>query len=111
MPRSLEEKHNKKFRFTITTNGLLLDEDKRRGEAVFAAQVAVVRNVQAHRLYRRFYGHFCILAVFVGAEKYPVPIKLVNFFVTFLKLFARIFGKRFCNSFGELIFRSWRGIP
>ena len=28
--RSLEEKHNKKFRFTITTNGLLLDEDKRK---------------------------------------------------------------------------------
>lgn len=26
--RSLEEKYNKKFRFTITTNGLLLDEDK-----------------------------------------------------------------------------------
>jgi len=26
--RSLEEKHNKNFRFTITTNGLLLDEDK-----------------------------------------------------------------------------------
>ena len=28
--RSLEEKYNKKFRFTITTNGLLLDEDKRK---------------------------------------------------------------------------------
>ena len=28
--RSLEKKYNKKFRFTITTNGLLLDEDKRR---------------------------------------------------------------------------------
>ena len=27
--RSLEEKFDKKFRFTITTNGLLLDEDKR----------------------------------------------------------------------------------
>lgn len=26
--RSLEEKHNKKFRFTITTNGVLLDQDK-----------------------------------------------------------------------------------
>ncbi|MDD2493817.1 MAG: thioether cross-link-forming SCIFF peptide maturase [Tissierellia bacterium] len=26
--RSLEEKHNKKFRFTITTNGVLLDDDK-----------------------------------------------------------------------------------
>lgn len=26
--RSLEEKHNKKFRFTITTNGLLLTDDK-----------------------------------------------------------------------------------
>ncbi len=26
--RSLEDKHNKKFRFTITTNGLLLDKDK-----------------------------------------------------------------------------------
>ena len=26
--RSLEEKHNKNFRFTITTNGLLLDDDK-----------------------------------------------------------------------------------
>ncbi len=26
--RSLEEKHGKKFRFTITTNGLLLDEEK-----------------------------------------------------------------------------------
>lgn len=26
--RSLEERHNKKFRFTITTNGLLLDADK-----------------------------------------------------------------------------------
>ncbi len=26
--RSLEEKHGKKFRFTITTNGLLLDADK-----------------------------------------------------------------------------------
>ena len=26
--RSLEEKHNKKFRFTVTTNGLLLDDDK-----------------------------------------------------------------------------------
>lgn len=26
--RSLEEKHNKHFRFTITTNGLLLDDDK-----------------------------------------------------------------------------------
>lgn len=28
--RSIEEQHGKKFRFTITTNGLLLDEDKRR---------------------------------------------------------------------------------
>lgn len=28
--RSLEEKYNKKFHFTITTNGLLLDEDKRK---------------------------------------------------------------------------------
>lgn len=28
--RSLEEKYNKKFRFTITTNGLLLDEGKRK---------------------------------------------------------------------------------
>ena len=28
--RSLEKKYNKKFRFTITTNGLLLDEDKRK---------------------------------------------------------------------------------
>ena len=28
--RSLEEKYNKKVRFTITTNGLLLDEDKRK---------------------------------------------------------------------------------
>ena len=28
--RSLEEKYNKKFRFTITTNGLLLDEDTRK---------------------------------------------------------------------------------
>ena len=28
--RSLEEKYNKKFRFTITTNGLLLDENKRK---------------------------------------------------------------------------------
>lgn len=28
--RSLEKEHNKKFRFTITTNGVLLDEDKRR---------------------------------------------------------------------------------
>ena len=28
--RSLEEKAGKKFRFTITTNGLLLDEDKRK---------------------------------------------------------------------------------
>ena len=28
--RSLEEKYNKKFRFTITTNGLLLDADKRK---------------------------------------------------------------------------------
>lgn len=28
--RSIEQKHNKKFRFTITTNGVLLDEDKRR---------------------------------------------------------------------------------
>ena len=28
--RSLEEKYNKKLRFTITTNGLLLDEDKRK---------------------------------------------------------------------------------
>ena len=28
--RSLEEKYNKKFRFTLTTNGLLLDEDKRK---------------------------------------------------------------------------------
>lgn len=28
--RSLEERYNKKFRFTITTNGLLLDEDKRK---------------------------------------------------------------------------------
>ena len=28
--RSLEEKYNKKFRFTITTTGLLLDEDKRK---------------------------------------------------------------------------------
>lgn len=26
--RSIEKKHNKKFRFTITTNGLLLDRDK-----------------------------------------------------------------------------------
>ncbi len=26
--RSLEEKHNKKFRFTITTNGMLLDQEK-----------------------------------------------------------------------------------
>lgn len=26
--RSLEEKYNKKFRFTITTNGMLLDDDK-----------------------------------------------------------------------------------
>ena len=26
--RSLEKKHNKKFRFTITTNGVLLDDDK-----------------------------------------------------------------------------------
>jgi uncharacterized protein len=26
--RSLEEKYNKKFRFTITTNGILLDDDK-----------------------------------------------------------------------------------
>ncbi|MCI8649205.1 MAG: thioether cross-link-forming SCIFF peptide maturase [Anaerotruncus sp.] len=26
--RSLEKEHNKRFRFTITTNGLLLDEDK-----------------------------------------------------------------------------------
>ena len=28
--RSIEEQHGKKFRFTITTNGLLLDEDKRK---------------------------------------------------------------------------------
>ena len=28
--RSLEDKYNKKFRFSITTNGLLLDEDKRK---------------------------------------------------------------------------------
>ena len=27
--RSIEEQYGKKFRFTITTNGLLLDEDKR----------------------------------------------------------------------------------
>ena len=58
------------------------------GKAVGAAQVAVVCNVQAHRLDWCGNHHVRKLLIIVGGEQLTVLVHLVNLFVPFLQLAA-----------------------
>ena len=58
------------------------------GKAVGAAQVAVVRDVQAHGLDRRGDHHVCKLLIVVRREELAIVVHLVDFAVGFLQLIA-----------------------
>ena len=63
-----------------------------RSKAVFAAEIAVVRNVQAHCLYRRFNGDIRVFAVLVLTEQDLVFVQLIYLCIALAHIF---FGELF----------------